>query len=441
MLEPSTRSHPIAPGAATSPESWGAARPRRLQKALVRIVLPALLVLILGTSGFIIGFRSSLHLSLFNLGGQQGGAAQEPPSVGYVYFESSGQVSQQSNAGIADEVQLDFTQLAPPPPGKRYYAWLVTDSVEGKAILLGSLAVNHGKATLFYPGDALHTNLLGIANRFLVTQEDAASSPPLVPTPDKTAWRYAAAFSQVPNRAEIPPYSLLDHLKHLLSSDPILDNPAIRLYGGLDIWLFRDSQKILEWAGSAQDSWGKGSAQDAFIHRQLVRILEYLDGWRTALQELPAGTPVLVDSRIALVAMREQAVDQEPPGLLYHVGQHLTGVAEAPAASQAQRALSAQLAEALDRVSGLFDQIRADALALVTKTPSQLEQPAQFTRLELLALLARDAFSGTENPTTGAVEDGIAQVYYAMPNLATMDVIAVQCATGSLPTAASSLCL
>lgn len=442
MLEPSTRSNQRATGAHAYAEPGVATRPHRRSRRAVTIVLLVLLVVILGASGLVIGYRSSLLLPLFNAHGQrQNGPAAGPPIVGHVYFESSGQVSPQSGAGIADEVQLDFSQLAPPPPGKRYYAWLVTGSIEGKAILLGSLSVSRGEATLWYPGDVLHTNLLAIVNRFLITQEDATASPPLVPTPDKAAWRYAAAFSQAPNTAENPPYSLLDHLQHLLSSDPILDDPGIGLYGGLDIWLFRDSQMILEWAGSARDAWGKGPAQDALIHRQLVRVLEYLDGWSYALQELPAGTPLLVDSRIALVAMREQYVNQEPPGLLYHVGQHLTGVAEAPAASQDQRRLAAQLAEALARVSGLFDQVRTEALALVTMTPAQLEQPAQLARLELLALLARAAFSGTEDPVTGQVADGITQIHYAMSNLATMDVVAVACPTGSSPSAQASLCL
>ena len=440
MLEPSTRSNK-APGAYALAEPGVPARPHRRRRRTVTIALACLLFVIMGASGLIIGFRSSLLAPLFNAGGQrQDSRGAGPPIVGHAYFESSGQGSALSSTGIEDEVQLDFSQLAPLPPGKQYYAWLITDSIEGKPIRLGDLSVSHGRATLFY-SDPAHTNLLGIVNRFLVTAEDATAPPPVVPTPDKAAWRYAAAFSQVPNLQESPPYSLIDHLHHLLSSDPVLDDPAIRLYGGLDIWLFRDGQKLLEWAGSARDAWGKGPAQDALIHRQVVRILEYLDGWRFAQQELPAGTPVLVDSQISLVAMREQNVNQEPPGLLYHVGQHLTGVAEAPAASPAQRKLSSQLAVALARVSGWLDQARTEALALVRMTPAQLEQPAQLSQLEQLATLARDAFSGTEDPVTGQVEDGITQIHYAMPDLATMDVVAVQCSAGSSPLPQASLCL
>ncbi len=440
MIEPSTRSNQKAKRANVHADR--AIRPHLPRMRAVTNVLLVLLVVILGASGLIIGYRSSLHLPLFRAVGQrQNSPMAGSPIVGRVYFESSGQVSPLSSAGIADEVQLDFSHLAPPPSGKRYYAWLMTGSVEGKSILLGNLSVSRGKATLLYTGDALHTNLLGIVNRFLITQEDATSSLPVIPTPEKADWRYAAAFSQAPNTAENPPYSLLDHLHHLRSSDPTLDDPGIQLYGGLDIWLFRDSQKILEWAGSARDAWGQGPTQNALIRRLLVRILESLDGWRYALQELPPGTPLLVDSRIALVAIREHNVNQEPPGLLYHEGQHLTGVAEAPAATQDQRRLASQLTEALDRVSVLFDQVRTEALALVALSPAQLDHSAQLARLELLATQARDAFSGTENPVTGQVEDGITQIHYAMPNLTAMDVVAIACPTSGSPSAQSGLCL
>lgn len=423
-------------------------RPERRPRLRVRhrrvftLGIAGLLVLVLGTSGLILGYRSSLFLSLFNSGSHSSAAlTAAPPVAGHLYFESSGQVSLTSGAGIADEVQLDLTQLSPPPPGKRYYAWLITGSVEGAPILLGSLSVLGGRADLFYPGDAQHTNLLAIVNRFLITLEAADGGTPLVPSPDKDNWRYAAAFSQVPNQRENPPYSLLDHLHHLLSSDPILDDPAIGLHGGLDIWLFRDGQKLLEWADSARDVWGKGPEQAALMHRQLIRMVEYLDGWRVALQELPQGTPLLVDSHIALVAMRELAVGQEPPGLLYHVGQHLTGLAESPAASQQQRSLAAQLDAALNRVAGWLDNVHTEALALLRLSAAQLVLPAARSQLDLLATQASYAFSGGQDPATGAVQDGVTQIHYAMPGLATMDIVAVTCSSAQAALHPSPLCL
>src|SRR5436190_19174470 len=56
--------------------------------------------------------------------------------------------------------------------------------------------------------------------------------------------------------------TVLQHLRHLLADAPELT--PLRLYGGLDIWLFRNTQKILEWAGSARDA-----TDPAFIQRQV----------------------------------------------------------------------------------------------------------------------------------------------------------------------------
>src|SRR5881296_2871492 len=49
------------------------------------------------------------------------------PIVGHVYFLSSGQLYVHNNQGINDQVLIDLHHLAPPAPGKRYYAWLLGD--------------------------------------------------------------------------------------------------------------------------------------------------------------------------------------------------------------------------------------------------------------------------------------------------------------------------
>ncbi len=53
------------------------------------------------------------------------------------------------------------------------------------------------------------------------------------------------------------------------------------LHGGSDIRLLRNTEKILEWASSARDTYvGKDTTTNdlAFIRRQIIRILYYLDG-------------------------------------------------------------------------------------------------------------------------------------------------------------------
>jgi hypothetical protein len=426
------------PGGQALPGDRQRARPVRRR---LSVVLHILLVALVLSAGGVIGWLGVSHRLPFlsAQGSQQQGPAATGPIVGHLYFASSGQASPQSAVGIADEVQLDLATIPPPAAGKSYYAWLITGSVEGQPILLGRLDLTQGGAHLLYAGDEQHTNLLALVNRFLITEEPTATPPPNVPDPDRSTWKFAAAFSQVPNRRETPSYSLLDHLRHLLSGDPTLDQ--IGLYGGLDIWLFRDAQKILEWAGSARDAWG---TDPGLIHRQLVRIVEYLDGWRYALQrELAAGTPLLVDSRIALDALLELNVpNQQPPGLLDHIGLHLTGVAESPAASADQQRLAGSIDAALTNVRGWLERVHSDALQLVALQARQLALASTKVVLDDLATQAQYAFSGQENPTTNTLADGVTQIHYAMPQLAAMTIVPVQCtAANSAAQQSVELCL
>lgn len=419
------------------PAPWQRAHPTRRR---LRVVLLILLLVLVVSAGGVIGGLAVLHrLPFLSASGSGQGPAVTGPVVGHLYFASSGQTSLQSSAGIADEAQLDLTHIPPPPAGESYYAWLITGSVEGQPILLGRLALAGGVAHLSYAGDGQHTDLLSVVNRLLITQEPTVTPPPNVPDPDRSTWKFAAAFSQVPNMAETPHYSLLDHLHHLLSGDPDLDQ--IGLSGGLDIWLLRDTQKILEWAGSARDAWG---SDPGLVHRQLVRIVEYLDGWRYALQrELPAGTPVLVDSRTALEAMLEVNVpNQQPPGLLDHIGLHLTGVAENPAATADQQRLAAAIDAALTSVRGWLERAHADALQLVGLQERQLAQASTKAVLDDLATQAQYAFSGREDPAQNLLTDGVTQIHYLMPQLAALPVVAVQCTAANAATRqAAELCL
>src|SRR5262249_11016125 len=124
----------------------------------------------------------------------------------------------------------------------------------------GALPVKNGEVHYLYPGDQKHTNLLEITSRFLITEE-SASTTPNIPSPDSSTWRYsaelpqgqAATSSPDPNMPGMSELSVLTHLRHLLAEAPELQE--VGLHGGLDIWLFRNTQKVLEWAGSARDDW------------------------------------------------------------------------------------------------------------------------------------------------------------------------------------------
>ncbi|WP_376795941.1 hypothetical protein [Thermogemmatispora sp.] len=405
---PTTRPLGQFGGSASRRRSW-------LPTIVVGLALVASLVVLLVSGALnLLPFARSSTTSP-----QSTGAGAASAVVGHVFFLSSGQVNVSTSQGIADQVQVDLSKVPPPAPGKAYYAWLRSDdSVESQSILLGKLTLSNGTAHLLYKGDQQHTNLLAIASRFLVTEEDAAFTP-TVPSLDRSTWRYQAAIPDIPDPQDSEHhYSLLDHLRHLLALDPTLQK--LGLPGGLDIWLFRNGQKILEWAGAARDDWNHGSTD--LMHRQFIRILDYLDGIEFLGNDVPAGSPVLVDPHIGRVGLLQFDANQQPPGYLHHIGIHLEGVVQSPGSTREQAELAQQINEALNKVQALYQQIRQEAIQLVHMSGNQLRQPAALALLDTLVKQAQDAFVGQFDPQTGELQDGVTQIHYAIERLATLNV-------------------
>ena len=343
--------------------------------------------------------------------------------VGQVYFSSSGQTTANSSYGIADELDISLSNIPAPLAGKGYYAWLINDtSTEGSALLLGQLMVSQGAVRFHYGGDQQHRDLLGAADRLLITEENT-TPPPIVPTLDTGMWRYVAAFSLTPNPSNtVPHYSEMDHLRHLLAADTALDKMG--LPGGLNIWLFRDMQQIYAWAGSARDNWAAQNSE--LIRTQVIDILDYLDGPTFVQQDVPPGTPLLADPRIAAAPLLEfDTLRQQPPGLLYHIGLHLQGLIESPGATRQQQQLAVQIDNALGQVQILLQQVRRDARQLAAMSDTQLTQPQALSLLNDLDNQAQNAFVGQLAEATGTIQGGVTQIYYAILRLATLDVTAI----------------
>ena len=117
---------------------------------------------------------------------------------------------------------------------------------------------------------------------------------------------------------------------------------------------------MYEWAGSARDSWERQEVP--VIQRQTIRILDYLDGNKYVQQDVPAGTPNLVNSRIAPLALLEFDVQsQQPPGLLYLIGTHLNALTQASGIDKGNQVLAAQIDQESNNVQKWLQQVRADA--------------------------------------------------------------------------------
>jgi serine/threonine protein kinase len=355
------------------------------------------------------------------------------PVIGHAFFTSSGLINLTSNQGIADGVQLNLNHLPPAQSGKQYYAWLLADNDNNPGVpplLLGILPAAGGTVNLTYAGDASHSDLLANYSRLLITEEDV-SPQPVGPSLDTHTWRYYAFFSQVPNPADtVEHFALLNHLRHLLAQDPKLK--AAGLVGGLDIWLFRNTEKILEYAGSARDAQQQGGVD--LTRRQLIRILDYLDGSQyIATEGLPPGTPLLIDPTIARVAMLEFDVqNQSPPGYLKHINTHLVEIVECPGVTADQRALAIEINAALNNVQAQLVKVHTDAAKLVHMSDAQLQQPQAAVLLNDLFTEANNAFAGQVDPNTNQVIPGVVQIHYNIQRLATMDITACT-GTGANP--------
>jgi eukaryotic-like serine/threonine-protein kinase len=401
---------PLIPsGIATAP-----ARKRRRRTGFIILTVVLLIVLL--------GSALLLHLVF--------PATQQSTLVGQAFFLSSGLINTESNQGITDGLHISLQNIQNPQPGKSYYGWLMSSSdIDVPAFSLGPLPVVHGQitATHYDPG---HNNLLANYDRFLITEEDA-NQQPTNPSLDVNTWRYASTFSTTPDPTDPKHYSVLDHLRHLLSSDPKLT--AAGLSGGLDVWLYRNTTKILEAAGSARDSQKAciGSTNDdcaSFILRQVARILDYLDGATyVQIENIPPTVQeaghLLIDPTIARVALLEfDPLRQQPPGYLDHIGGHLQNLKQVPNATAEQRALAIHINQDINNVQGWLTAVHKDASNLIHMSSTQLLQPETLTIFNDLFKQANTAFVGQIDPNTDNVKEGVVQIHYAIQALATFDV-------------------
>lgn len=387
------------------------------------------LVLLILVVALIFGVLGSFLLMPHTLSSE---AAPAPVIVGEAEYASSGQVSENSSQGIADKVVADFTGIPNPAPHKSYYVWLLSDKKLGdpRSILLGTLQVNQGQAHLAYAGDAQHTNLLLITSRVLVTEEDAAM-PPIAPTLDTTAWRFYGEIPSDPINGPNNPqhYSYMDHLRHLLAADPTLDE--LELQGGLNNWLYQNTSKVFEWAGSTRGQWEE-TKDTGYVRRQAMRILEYLDGTTFLYQDLPKNTPLLVNERLARIGLLAvNGPNQDPPSYLAHVDKHLNGLLQANTVTPVVRKQANDLISAMNNVEFWLTQVRRDAQQIMKMSDDQLRQPGTLTVLDDMIANANAAYAGQLDPSTNTTRQGIMWVHDHMQALARIDITQVQPGPGA----------
>ncbi len=340
--------------------------------------------------------------------------------VGRVFFTSSGQLNPTSSKGLNDVVHIDLAGLTPPAPGKSDYTWLLPDTShnEQRPVLLGTLQILKGSAQLTYTSPT-HTNLLATYSRFLVT-EQAANEEPVIPSLDPATWRYTGSIQDTPTPGDANHYSLLSHLRHLLAKDPTLE--GIGLSGGLDIWLYRNTGKILEWSSAARDDWAGGQSALALMRRQIDRVLDYLDGAAFVWHDVPPDTPLLVDPKAGRIGLLEFEQGQNPPGYLAHIDFHLVGYTHSPGVTADQKRLANKIDGMLIAVTALLWKVHDEAEQLAKMSDTALLALQALSLLNDMETNANDAFVGQPDPATGNVQGGVTEIHDELQLLATIEV-------------------
>ena len=385
-------------------------RPPTKSRRRTLLLISLLLVVLILLSGGVGGLLWLSHLN----------SPAAASIVGHAYFISSGQTTEENNQGINDELLIEISNVSPPAQGKNYYGWLLGDLSQPLAtqpLFLGKLGVVNGGIDQLYSGDLQHTNLIVQYSRFLVTQEDA-SVQPISPSLDKRLWVFSAQLPQTPDSMDMMHMGALQHLRHLLADADELTK--VNLHGGLDLWLFRNAEKVFEWAGSARDYWERNQPQD--IQNQCIRILDYLDGGAYVQKDIPR-MPNLVNPRIAPVALLQlDPQNQNVPHLLNLIDLHLSALVQAPGISQENHLLASQIDTDTNNVLSLLKQVRLDALQLMKMSIAQLLTPNAHALLDMMETQARNAYIGQIDPKTNVVQGGIIQIHFNIQHLATFDI-------------------
>jgi hypothetical protein len=155
---------------------------------------------------------------------------------------------------------------------------------------------------------------------------------------------------------------------------------------------------------------------------QIIRILDYLDGAKQVGQDVPPGSPILVDPVQGQIGLLQTHANQTPPGYLYHVALHLNGVLSSQGATQYQRHLATQINTGIDNVNAWLEQMRQDAVQLAHMSDAQLARPASLALLNDIVTQANNAYDGQTNPSTGQQLIGVTQIYQLVQQLATFEV-------------------
>ena len=368
------------------------------------------------------------------------------PVVGSAFYVNSGQHSNGTAQGIADQLRIYLRNIPAPAAGKSYYAWLLPDKnpernpddtgprpIQPPLLLTNNLPVTNNTISYFYTGTPKHDNLLSTTSRLLITEEDSGRTP-AAPSTDNTTWRYYAEIPQEHITGDRPGFSALTHIRHLFYNETNIE--VLGLPGGLDFWMSSNTERVLEWSISARDYWhGQATSESdmQLMTNQFIRILDYLDGSSHVQVDVPPTIPVFTDpvtTKVALLSVGDQlqapasSYREDPPGYVDHVLLHVGQVAKAPNIPADMLTHTRNIQDAVAHVKNWLNTVRKDTVQLfqLRNQPDQLRQDSTRALLDDLETNAQYAYLGQLNPATNTVRAGVIQAHYEIMHLAALEV-------------------
>ena len=352
-----------------------------LSPVALAIIGSLLLLVVVGSLGVSLLFRSASTPSTNGV-------------VGHVFFQDDA-------LGKNDMLHIEVQNVPDPPQGNHYFAWL--QNVSGQAIPMGTLTLQNGSATLLYPGNANHSNLLAFIRGVFVTEENNGTSAPATPT-----------LSAKVYQADLPAASF-PYIQHVLYSLPGYPTHASLISG-----LFDSIKGINDKAVSVVDSIQSKQGY-ALTQRQAIRIIELIDSSRSARSsgDLPASYPDMLSLPVGLLSSPTQQ------GYIDALSAQVDKISQTAGDNATLRQHAQNVSNALADLKSWIQQMRGyDAQILKA---SSLADPAVMTAALQLKQLAGDAYTGRTIPPNGGPTDapgsaGAYQAYVECQYLASLDI-------------------
>ena len=320
-------------------------------------------------------------------------SADSSAVVGHVFFQDDA-------LGHADELRLDIQNVGAPAQNTVYDAWLQDNNHH--TLPLGSLTLDNDHATLLYPGNAKHTNLLSMTQGILVTTENAGQTPSAPTgnvvyktTLDTTSFRY---------------------VKNILYQTPNFPTDNHNVIVGM----FETIKSINDKAGSLVDSI-QGTHDNALAKRQATRIIELIDGTQYAKVsgDLPKGMQSEVYAKVGLLSSPTQ------PGYIDTLATQLDKLQQAAPNNTSLQQHIRNVRNAITDLRDWLQKLRTYDVPLVQTT--HIANPALTNNALQVRQFASDAYTGRiippndePNPTLGSA--GAYQAYTECQYLATLDI-------------------